>query len=339
MPVPVETFKDDKGNVTHSTYTLTQEVDFEKSPMIEGEHRYYAAKWLTKTKVKVILAVDDQSAKVAIDKQQLKGDYFSPVLEKDTVSHGDEIMSFSYDGATGTLPSISAKFPVKDNAYTFIGYYADEACTKPVSWPIQEEETDVCIYAKYITGNWTIVNSTNGVKQMFNQMGNAKARFYLTNDIDCSSLSGVIKPVRKVACELQGNGFALKDLNVIRPNDDASKTSIFGEITSTAVLNNVRFENLTFECKFSKAQDTENYYYLFNVLDKSAKITNVAISGKMMMYNDDRTDILLSNLQEPRTNYLFGGYATDEAYFTESNGAGFSVIGEIGVELGLKAYM
>lgn len=340
QPVPLETFKDDKGNVTHSTYTLTQKVDFEKSPMEEGEHRYYAAKWLTRTKVKVKLVVDDKDAKVTIDKQKVKGEYFSPILDKETVSHGDEIMSFSYDGSTGTLPSFTAKLPVKDNAYTFVAYYEDEACTTPVSWPIQEQEEDVYIYAKYITGKWTVINSANGVTQLFDQMGSAQARFYLTSDIDCSSLGESIKPVAKLACQIQGNGFALKNLKVVRSNDNLDKTSIFGEITSTAVLNNVRFENLTFECKFSKSSDMNNYYYLFNSLDKAAKITNVSISGSMLMYNEDREEISLPNLKaDPCVNYLFGGYETDEAYLTETKGEGFSFISPIELKLGLKSYL
>lgn len=340
-PVVLEPCIDDKGNVTHFTYKLTQKVDFDKKakPMEEGEHRYYAAKWLTKTKVKVKLVLDDKDAKVAIDQQKLKGDFFSPILDKTTVSHGDEIMSFSYDGATGTLPSFTAKLPVKDNAYTFIAYYEDEECTKPVVWPIQEQEEDVYIYAKYITGKWTIVNSTNSVTQLFDQIDSQSARFYLTCDIDCSSLGDSIQPVTKVACELQGNGFALKNLKVVRGNDaiSQSKTSIFGEIASTAVWENVRFENLTFECKFSKASDMQTYYYLFNSLDKLAKITNVSISGSMLMYDEGRTDIPLLNLREPRVNFLFGGYETDEAYLTETNGQGFSFISPITLELGLKS--
>ena len=337
-PVPVETFKDDEGNVTHSTYTLTQKVDFEKSPMQEGEHRYYAAKWLTKTRVKVKLVVEDKDAKIAIDKEKIKGEFYSPIMEKDTISHGDEIMSFSYDGSTGTLPSISAKLPIKDNAYTFIEYYADEACTKPVAWPIQEQEEDVYIYAKYIEGKWTVISSTKEVKQFFDQIGDSKARFYLMNDVDCSSLA-TITAATKFACELQGNGFTLKNLKINRPNDQLTKTSIFGEITSTAVLNNVRFENLTFACKFGKKQDINKYYYLFTSLDKAAKISNVAVSGGMLMYDEERPEILLPNLRESLENYLFGGYATDEAYLTESGGTGFSILGEISVELGLASYM
>ncbi|MBQ8429774.1 MAG: hypothetical protein IJX30_06755 [Clostridia bacterium] len=334
-PIPVETFKDKDGNVTHSSYTLTQEADF--SPMEEGEHRYYAAKWLTRTRVRVQLVLDDENAKVVIDKEKVSGDFFAPIQDKEEVAHGDEIMTFSYDGSSGTLPSFTAKLPVKDNSHTFVAYYADEACTTPVAWPIKEQEEDVYIYAKYITGKWTVINSTSGVTQLFNQIGSAKARFYLACDVDCSILAGGISAATKVACEIQGNGFALKNLTVTRNNGDGevNKTSIFGQITETAVLNNIRFENLTFECKFNQKPDMQNYYYLFNSLDKAAKIENVTISGSMLMYNHD--GVLLTNVKEGK-NFIFGGYETDQAYLTETNGKGFSFTQTLVVETEKKSY-
>ena len=335
-PIPEKDFVDKDGKVTHSAYTLTTEkADFTK-PMEEGEHRYYAAKWVTRTKVKVKIVLDDVNGKVPLDKEGISGAYFSPLEGKEEVSHLDEILSFSYDGSSGALATISDDLlPVKDKAYTFVAYYADEACKTPVQWPIQEQEEDVYLYAKYITGKWTVLDSSSDVRQMINQSGSSSARFYLACDLDCSTLT--VSPMAKFACELQGNGFKIKGLTVNRANNDTKKTSIFGQITETAIINNVTFEDLTFKCNFNQNPDMQDYYYLFNSLSASAEIENVTISGSMLMYNYDRDDVLLTNVKEG-INYVFGGYTTDQEYLTQSQGKGFIFAELPKVETDLKSY-
>ncbi len=335
---------DKNGKETkYYTYKLAGEATF--SPLQEGERRHYAAKWETDTHVNVNLVLHgEEEGELPIDTAAYTGEKkyeayeYEPLKGQETIANGGLLLRYSY--RNGTVGAMSPDIvPVKDKAYTFVGYYTDEACTQPIPQSIAQEETDVTVYAQYIKGSdWVVVStaagSANSVEQIVKQASNAKARFILSNDIDCSQLKASsgnsLSAIGGFACEVQGNGFTLKNLTLEKGQSGAQK-SLLGAIRKTAIIADITFENLTFSAKFKRQSDYNEYYFLFTSLHEEATVKNVKVNGgNMVMYNDVEY-VPLVNVKE-KINYIFGGYETDEAYTTQSNGEGFSVIGEITIK-------
>ncbi len=329
-PIVAQEITDENGNVFVLYETEDTPADFEE-PLKENEHRHYAAKWDSgsKVNVKLVLSGADDGEQISLKKEEIPNSAeFDPVKDKDTVIVGDTLFSYSY--TKGTITQITDYDIIKD--YTFFGYYTDAECTTEVNFPLKQTEEDIDIYAKFIKGNWTFVSDKSGVSAIFSNAGSSSKKFYLVNNIDCKGLT--VSALTEFACEVQGNGYTLKNLTVNKARDKAVY-SVFGQIKETAVIKNLIFENLTFTCRFSQASDDKSYYFVFTALHENAKIENVTfIGGAIKAYNLGRDDIPLSNLME-KTNYLFGGYDTDNAYKISSENKGFIVEQEPTVETGL----
>ena len=319
-PITVETFTDAEGKISHYSYQLGDRVDLSKVTLQAGDHLYVAAGWVTDTCVQVKIVHDgDKSAQIPLDASKVTS-ATSPVYQKDYVVYGDVIRIANYTASTGELETISANpLYVKDSAYTFVAYYADEACTQFVEWPLKKQENDTVIYAKYIKGDWTIVSTAKEVKDMFGATG-SKEHYWILSDIDCSTISVQAKVT--FACEIQGNGHTLTGLTVTRAQGAASTaTSMFGTISKTAKIENLHFRDLKLEFTFKPG--SYSTYFVFNKLEEGAVITNVTLQGQWKIYNGASTDFM--NLkQEPFSNYLYGGYESDSAYEEATGGNGFS---------------
>ncbi len=317
-PITIESFKDAEGKISHYTYKLGDKVDLSKITLKKGDHLYVAAGWVTDTCVQVKLVHDgDKTAKIPLDVNKVTSAN-SPVYQKEHVVYGDVIRIANYTASTGELATISANpLYVKDSAYTFLAYYADEACTQPVQWPLKKQETDTVIYAKYIEGDWTIVSTAKDVKDMFSATGKNE-HYWIASDIDCSETKVQAKVT--FACEIQGNGHTISGLTVER-GSSSSSTSMFGTIKETAKIENLHFVGLKLEFTFKPG--TYSVYFVFNAMEEGATVTNVTLQGNMNIYHGANTSFV--NLdKEVVDNCLYGGYETDAAYEAETDGNAFS---------------
>lgn len=302
---------DEQGNPVYEdeatkTYKLGDKVDFAVA-LKKGDHWIVVAKWLATVKVNVVLVCD--------------GDATIPVKVKD----GEEALSYKNGDVVETRPYNTADqvvnpgdgkapFTVDGKDYTFVEYYADEACTKLVQWPIEKQETDVTIYAKYIKGEWEVVRTAKSVSDMFNQI-TASKRYWLVKDIDASG--------RKIAAktsfegEIQGNGFKISNLSVQKSKITGGSTvSLFGDVGATAVIENLTLDGLTIE--YSLQSSPVSVYFAFSSIAEGAKIANVKLSGTMTVTKS--ADHIL-------TTGLYGGYVSDADYTEQSQGKGFVVEG------------
>lgn len=306
---------------------LGDEVDF-NVPLGKNEHWSVCASWKILPKVKVKLVCEDN--------EQLE------VADGDTTivyKNGDVIKDYSF--VNGEVVSTS-KAPAtdKNDAYTFYDFYADEACTTAVEWPIKEPEivdendVHVYIYAKYIKGSWTFVKTAEDVKSMFSNT-TSKYHYYLRNDIDCEGLK--ISTVSLFNCELQGNGYTISNLEVEKSSANATtKLALFGEIDKNAKIENVNFSDI--QITYSTFPDAMiNAYLVFTALSKDAVITNVSIDAevtiklvgnKAFVANIPVSSDGVANL----TKWKFGGYETDAEYIAE-NSNGFMVTEETTVTI------
>ena len=328
-PIILEEFTTAEGK-KHYSYKLGEMVDFSQITLEQNDHLYFAAGWVADTSVHVKLVHDgEKDLQIMLDPEK-DIPTNSPIYGKEYVSYGDTVRIANYS-RSGELETISSDFlTVKDNAYTFLAYYTDEACTTLVQWPLVKQDTDVVIYAKFIKGDWTIVNTAKDVKDMFGDTG--KDRHYWINaDIDCTGVE--VNAVRaNFACEIQGNGHTISNLSV-KKSTSSPATSMFGTLTETAKIENVAFTGLKLEFTFRPS--TYSVYFVFTEMKAGAVVTNVTLQGDMNLYNSKDT-VFLNLDGDQRTNCLYGGYATDAEYEAE-NENGFTFTQAPVITTGLKA--
>lgn len=303
-------FEDEKNKI----YKLGDKVDF-NVPLQADDHWIVVAKWLANVKVNVTLVCD--------------ADANIPVKVKDgeaalSYKNGDVVAVRAYDTKDEVVNPGDGKAPfnVDGKGYTFVEYYMDAQCTKLVQWPIQKQETDVTIYAKYIKGDWNVLRTPRDVTNMFSSITAGK-RYWLAKDIDVTGSRIAAKAT--FDGEIQGNGYKISNLNVQKSEITAGSTvSLFGEIQATAVIENLTLDGLTIT--YSVKSAPISIYFAFTSLAEGAKITNVKLSGVMTLTK--REDHIVTTLSEGYENCLYGGYTTDAEYIERTEGNGFVVEGD-----------
>ena len=197
-----------------------------------------------------------------------------------------------FEGEEDKIQSLGmAPFTANDEAFTFVEYYADEACNQIVSWPIAWSEDDQVIYAKYIEGSWEILKNTEDVKSKLFKSTKVKAtdRFYLVQDIDCVGVS--VAPFEEFKGELQGNGFKLSNLKVTLARTSVRLKSgqplaLFGNITSSAIIQNIEWKDIAVEYTTTPYWNV-SCYFLFAKMQEGAVVNDVKISGSFRFAHEE----------------------------------------------------
>jgi len=309
---------DDNGtpvyeDAENKIYKLGEKVDF-TVPLQDGDHWIVVAKWLASVKVNVVLACD---ADAEIPVKVKAGE------EAKSYKNGDVVATRIYDtkGQVVNPGDGKAPFNVDGKDYTFVEYYADEACTSLVAWPITKQETDVTVYAKYIKGDWDVIRTASDVRSMFNS-STTGVRYWLTRDIDATGAKIAAKT--SFNSEIQGNGYTISNLTVQKSQITAGSTvSLFGEIQATAVIENLTLQDLTIN--YSIQTSPVNLYFVFTSIAEGATVNGVRLSGKMSVTKGEHH--VVENFINGYENCLFGGYATDAEYLSQTASKGFTVEG------------
>lgn len=276
-----ETNTDGEIVYTDETNTLPKmsddKADFSKK-LKAGEHWTLVANWLANAKIKVKLVSDDMQ-----DNEKITIAGFE-------YAEGDEIVSYDFYGDEKKRPTasdINSKLSVKDDAYTFVQFYTSEACDTAVEWPIARGEEDIVIYAKYIKGKWSIVDDASDIVTMFSLGVAENRKYYQINDIDCSDTTASVM-TSAFAGEWHGNGYKVQNLKIEKKKIATGTTvSMFGNITATAKIVDVAFENLQVYFETAYKAVTPQMYLLFTSR-ASGSIVDVAMSGKIeIVFSDD----------------------------------------------------
>ena len=206
---------DANGNIVYEenevdgiTYMkLGEKVDFSKT-IDEGEHWYLCAAWTPRVKVKMKLVCDTLS-----ENETIKGKFGDKDAE---LKNGDIVHEFSFS-TKGKVESVSESWKPSFEAEngTYVAYYADQACTQEVQWPIvNTENTDVFIYAKYLEGAWTVLRTADDITgKLFGFAATqSETKFYLYDDIDATGKT--VTPLDGFAATLEGNGHTISGLTV-----------------------------------------------------------------------------------------------------------------------------
>ena len=276
----------ENGKAVKST---DREYDFTK-PLEEGDNIYVVARWTTDTKLIVKLIADGFT------------------LEKGEDKYVTGSVINSYPIPANGLSNMGKRVFVAQG-YTFMNFYTDESASDLFTdWPVRvpEDEQDVVIYAKYIVGDWELISNADVLKSTLFRSGGGLKNYYFLNDVDCSGLSAQ-STLSLFSGTIEGNGHTLKNLTVSASNlTNSSVASLFGDLRSTAAIQNINIENLTVNFTVRSNNDA-NAYFLFSSMDKDAKLENVTLSGQMNITLGDNAHV--RNTKE--TNWMFGGMDND----------------------------
>lgn len=286
-------------------YSLGMKVgeaaDFTKL-LQDGDHIYVCGEFYEDVKLRFKLLC-------AEDKFDMNYSVKNGNEEKEvTVTEGNLIEGHEFNIPKNGLSVILPR-EIAISGYTVIGLYSDAEGTASFnSWPIRYPEPneegkydDFVLYAKVLEGKWTTVSTPNEFALIFGDYSGTQ--FYITQDIDCGGLqtgtlysfSGAVR-----GAKLAGGGtVTVSNFNARNAEGltSYSSASLFGEITNTAVIKNVTFDNFSVEFSVRNNADPNVCLFSYRIAD-GAKFENFTMSnGQLKLSQQARTT--------NATNWLF----------------------------------
>lgn len=262
--------KDADGNPTTKPESAG-DFDFKNTKAQAGKEYNLYAHWMRNQRLEFLLAGD-----YTIDNKLVAGEKVYNV--------GDTLKEEDFGSSTYIEEALN--YPLKDvlSGYTFVGYYYDAECTQAVDWPVYRTggEENVKIYAKYLSGDWTVISNSTDLSKIFGK-ANANGKYYIKNDIVYNSNSAItVMADAKFTGEIRGNGFTISGVkfknSAVRNNQTVS---MLGSIESSAKISDITFKNCTAEYVASFNSFVNAYFFASTIAD-GASITNVTIDGGEM---------------------------------------------------------
>lgn len=279
-------------DLSKSIQMSEEQFDFSK-PLASGDHFYVVADWVQLARLNVHLVCDGFDKLVNGEQSYATGDIINEyVLSRDVYSPGSYV--YTADG------------------YTFLEFYEDKDFNKVFdSWPVRardKEDGDVDIYARFISGTWTVVKDVAGVSSMFRS--SSSNYYFFTDEIDCSELSPVNR-FYTFTGKIEGNGCIIKNLKV-KSSELTLRTgtvSMFGNIRNGAEIKNIKFENLSVTYTVASSGDPD-IFFVFSSVEENAVVSNVEIGGQMNITLNENGNITNTT----KTHWIFGGVEEDSEY-------------------------
>lgn len=196
------------------------------------------------------------------------------------IRYGEDFAQALNVSVSDENPSVSRFTAPKWEGHTLIGYYYDEAYTRPVVFPYIHAHDDAnpaeTVYAKFIEGNFRVISKPSDLKSV-----SAGANYYLLNDIDMSE-AGKISFPDTYSGKFLGNGHRILNLTVEKSQSKAGTDyGLFNRLASGAVLRDVTFENLQVKINLNNQQNQMLLQLgaLAGRCDEGVTVENVTMSG------------------------------------------------------------
>ena len=196
------------------------------------------------------------------------------------IRYGEDFAQALNVSVSDENPSVSRFTAPKWEGHTLIGYYYDEAYTRPVVFPYIHAHDDAnpaeTVYAKFIEGNFRVISKPSDLKSV-----SAGANYYLLNDIDMSE-AGKISFPDTYSGKFLGNGHRILNLTVEKSQSKAGTAyGLFNRLASGAVLRDVTFENLQVKINLNNEQNQMLLQLgaLAGICDEGVTVENVTMSG------------------------------------------------------------
>lgn len=190
---------------------------------------------------------------------------------------------------TGKLDSKS--FPEREG-YTFDSVYLDKSkseqlieningADKYVDYETGTTSTEkVCIYTTWLEGSWFKIYTADQMSANSRLDGN----YILCADIDFTeSVWSPVLAKGKFAGKIYGNGYTISNVNVVQADNSQLFGGLFGSVDSGAVIDNVQFENISYEISVGSRMQGATFGLLAGTVASDAVLTDVTVSGKLII--------------------------------------------------------
>lgn len=279
-----------------------------------GEHKYVIANWNAEIAIDVYLVADGFDVKQTVDGEEV------------TYKNGDLIATHNF--GTSDEYGLSGTQAIKADNATYLHFFADEACTKPitsVTKPAEGVDTNVKVYAKYIEGDWTVVSTARNVYDMFTNAGFGGNYYLFTPDA-----SNVINYGRQTAVSLktgafnaniEGNGVTIDGIS-FTGRVTTGTYSALGNLSKTSSIKNLTLKNVSVDVTVSGR--IINLYLFNHGVENGAKIENLKLDTVNMNIVCPQTTII-ENIQligdvYSTGNWMFGGKNSDDEFIQAMGG-------------------
>jgi len=262
----------------------------------------YSGKW---DFTKDMLTVDPNGTYTSTEPQLTLYAAWLPLFEIEyyDLDSGELLSTVSYNPTQSsgiTLPvwdeetgAINMKDVPEYAEHTFEGMFLDAAGKQPVTAATLEhpakidlntataENTTLRLYTKWREGRWFRIYTAD----QFVKNANVSGNYELLADLDFTdriwptalmygNFSGVIR----------GNGHTMRNISLTHTNNSKINAGMFGQLTDTAKLSDVAFENVTFTLKAGTRVAGTSYGLLAGSLSAQAVLENVTVlSSKLQI--------------------------------------------------------
>ena len=196
-----------------------------------------------------------------------------------------EIQAPGWDIEKGTMDMND--FPDAPNGYTFQNAYYDKDGSKKVENVVQHagnldlatatvDVTSTDVYLEWLEGEWYHIYTAEQLRKNASTNGH----YVLCADLDFAGETWPSKfAFGKFGGTIEGNGHTIQNVLVSQTSKNEENGGLFGVLTETAVIQDVTFENVTYELFTQVVKGTPSYGLFAGKITEGAAISNVTLAG------------------------------------------------------------
>lgn len=204
-----------------------------------------------------------------------------------------EVLAPSWNKDKGTMDM--NRFPDAPTGYTFESAYYDKEGTKVVDTAVKHvanldlatatvDVTTMDIYVTWMEGEWFHIYNAEQLRKNANANGN----YVLCADLDFANETWPSKfAFGEFKGSIVGNGHTIKNVTVKQTSKNEENGGLFGVIGAGAVIENVTFENVTYELYTQVMKGTPSYGLFAGKILDGATISNVTLASGVIAIDSD----------------------------------------------------
>lgn len=272
--------KDDNGE---TAYTYSDKWDFEKDLLEVDSSKQYSSKEPVLTLYAAWVSLFEIEFYSLDSGEYMDSFTFNPNEVK-------ELQVPDWDEKTGALEMYH--FPER-SGYTFTKAYFDEDATEPLESNVLKHtgavdyETATAtdhkmkLYVEWREGEWYHIYNT----KQFLENASVKGNYEIYADLD---FEGEVWPTSLMygnfSGEINGNGHTFKNIKSTQTNNSKVNAGLFGNLTDTAKISDITFENVSFTIKSGTRVVGTSYGLLAGTLSQASTLSKVQIlSSKLQI--------------------------------------------------------
>ncbi len=227
----------------------------------------------------------------------------------------------SWNDKTGRLQM--ERFPTR-RGMTFDGAYLDAEKQIPLTETYYGEmnlengttsQKVIKIYTEWLEGSWFHIHNTD---QFFDNYS-LTASFLLCADLDFTGKAWPAGLARGTySGTIDGQGHTISGVSLVQDNANTATRGLFGQLSDTAVLKDVAFENIRYTVKTAPRGKDISFGLLAGTASEQARIENVTVTG----------EIIIDNALLTTENLSVGLISSSGMLGIDASGITYSVSGE-----------